>query len=57
MLKKRIFFRKTLDIPTLKFNSDYFKCPACGYAELRKILGDVSYTPCPDCGHSPMYRV
>ena len=37
--------------------SDYFKCPECGYAELRKILGDVSYTPCPDCGHSHMYRV
>ena len=37
--------------------SDYFKCPECGYAELRKLLGDVSYTPCPECGCRQMYRV
>lgn len=47
----------TIRIPTVTFNSDYFKCPKCGYAELRKVLGDTSYTPCPSCGHSPMYRV
>lgn len=45
------------EIPTVKFNSEYFKCSKCGYAEARLILGDVSYTPCPKCGNSPMYRV
>ena len=49
--------KKEVIIPTLKFNSEYFKCPKCGYAEARLILGDVSTTPCPECGHSPMYRV
>ena len=48
---------KQFIIPTLKFNSEYFKCPRCGYAEPRKILGDVSNTPCPECGHPQMYRV
>ena len=44
-------------LPKFKVCSDWFKCPNCGYAEMRKILGDVSNTPCPECGHSPMYRV
>lgn len=45
------------EIPTLKFNSEYFKCPKCGYAEPRLILGDVSHTPCPECGNKTMIRV
>lgn len=44
-------------IPTLKFNSDWFECPKCGYKEMRKVLGDIAYAPCPECGHSPLYRV
>lgn len=45
------------NIPTLKFNSDWFECRNCGYKERRKILGDISSEPCPECGKSPMYRV
>lgn len=44
-------------IPSIKFNSEYFKCPKCGYAEPRLVKGDVSTSPCPECGHSPLYRV
>ncbi len=44
-------------IPDLKFNSEYFKCPNCGYSEPRLVKGDVAYSPCPRCGSSPLYRV
>ena len=37
--------------------SDYFKCPKCGYMEMRKVLGNIAYAPCPECGHAPLYRV
>lgn len=43
-------------IPNLKFNSEYFKCPRCEYAEARLVKGDVSHTPCPQCGYPTMYR-
>ena len=49
--------KQILKIPTLTFNSEFFKCEKCGYAERRLILGDISHTPCPQCGHSPMKRV
>lgn len=54
---KNLKEKKEFKVPTIEFNSDYFKCEKCGYAEMRKVLGDVSYSPCPECGHSPMYRV
>lgn len=53
-MKQNIDLRK---LPALHFHSDWFKCPSCGYAEMRKILGNVSHTPCPQCGHPTMKRV
>lgn len=48
---------KKCRIEKLTFNSEYFKCPNCDYAEPRLVKGDVSTTPCPKCGHTPLYRV
>lgn len=45
------------NIPTLKFNSDWFVCPKCGYQEMRRVLGDISYSPCPNCGNTIMIRM
>lgn len=45
------------NIPCIRFNSEYFKCNRCGYAEPRLVRGNVSHTPCPECGYSPLYRV
>jgi len=46
-------------IPTLKFNSDYFKCPRCGWTTPgpRLVKGDIAHTPCEECGHSYLVRV
>lgn len=47
-------------IPTLKFNSDYFKCPRCGwrYPDPLLIKGDVApSTKCQNCGHSYLVRI
>lgn len=44
-------------IPRIVFNSDMFKCPNCGHAEYRRVMGDTSHTPCPNCGHGCMYRI
>jgi len=46
-------------IPTLKFNSDYFKCPRCGWTTPgpRLVKGDIAQTPCEQCGHSYLVRI
>lgn len=47
-------------IPTLKFNSDYFECPKCGWQYPGPLLikGDVApTTKCQNCGHSYLVRV
>lgn len=52
--------KKTTTIPTLRFNSDYFKCPRCGWQYPGPMLvnGDVAAnTPCQSCGHSYLVRV
>ena len=46
-------------IPTLKFNSDYFHCPVCGweYPGPLRILGDSApTTKCERCGHVGLVR-
>lgn len=48
---------KEIRIPTLKFNSDWFECRKCGHKEMRRVLGDVSYSPCSECRNVPMYRI
>lgn len=48
-----------IKIPTLKFNSDYFMCPKCGWEYPGPLLvrGDVAAsTPCQKCGHSYLVR-
>ena len=50
---------KEIKIPTIKFNSDYFVCPRCGWITPGPILvkGDVApNTPCKKCGHSYLIR-
>jgi len=54
--------KKTVEkvvIPTLKFNSDYFKCPKCGWTTSgpRLVSGDIAHTPCESCGHSYLMRI
>lgn len=47
-------------VPTLKFNSEYFKCPACGwqYPGPLLILGDrAPTTKCENCGHVGLVRI
>jgi hypothetical protein len=44
-------------MPNLAFHSDMFKCPSCGYAEYRRVLGNVSHAPCTRCGNRRMIRV
>lgn len=46
-------------IPSMKFRSDYFKCPRCGwqYPGPRLVKGDVAQTPCEKCGFSYLVRV
>lgn len=47
-------------VPTLKFNSDYFRCPRCGwkYPEPLLVKGDVaSSTRCQNCGNSYLVRI
>lgn len=56
-MKMRKEKRNNVVIPNLKFNSDWFECKKCGYQEMRRVLGDIAYSPCPQCGNSPMYRV
>lgn len=45
------------NIPTFKFNSDCFECPKCGYQEMRRVKGDISYSPCSNCGNPTMIRI
>lgn len=51
--------KKTTIIPTLKFNSDYFRCPRCGWETSgpRLVKGDIAQTPCENCGHSYLVRI
>ena len=48
----------SVKIPTLKFNSEYFKCPICGWATPLRVLGDSApNSRCEECGHVGLYRV
>lgn len=52
--------KQSVIMPTLKFNSEYFKCPRCGWQYPGPLLvkGDVApNTPCKNCGHSYLVRV
>ncbi len=56
-MKRKI---QKLEIPTLKFNSDYFECPKCGWRYPGPLLikGDIApSTPCQNCGNSYLVRV
>lgn len=51
---------KKLIIPSLKFNSNYFKCPRCGWQYPGPLLvnGDVApTTKCQKCGNSYLVRI
>ncbi len=51
---------KKIHVPDLKFNSEYFKCPKCGWQYPGPLLvkGDVAaYTQCQRCGHSYLIRI
>ena len=55
-MKRKI---QKLEIPTLKFNSDYFECPKCGWRYPGPLLikGDIApSTPCQNCGNSYLVR-
>lgn len=57
IMKKNL---KDMIIPTLKFNSEYFKCPRCDwrYPGPMKVNGDVApNTRCENCGHSYLVRI
>jgi len=48
-----------IEIPTLKFNSDYFHCPHCGwpYPDRLLIKGDLAPTKkCQECGYVGLVR-
>lgn len=50
---------KTIEIPTLKFNSEYFHCPVCGweYPGPMLVKGDSApNTRCQQCGHLGLVR-
>ena len=52
--------KKKITIPTLKFNSNYFKCPRCGWQCPGPLLikGDIApNTQCQNCGNSYLVRV
>ncbi len=52
--------KKSIVIPTTKFDSDYFRCPKCGWIYPGPLLikGDiVSSTRCEKCGHVGLVRV
>lgn len=63
--KERYIMRseiKKIEIPTLKFKSDYFKCPVpkCGWQYPGPLLikGDVApTTKCGKCGHVGLVRI
>ena len=46
-------------IPTLKFNSEYFYCPKCGWTYPGPLLIKGDYAPsikCEKCGHVGLVR-
>ena len=50
---------KVIKIPTLKFNSEYFHCPKCGWVYPGPLLikGDSAPTTrCQNCGHIGLVR-
>ncbi len=52
--------KTTWQIPTLKFNSEYFQCPICGwqYPGPLRIKGDTApTTKCQNCGHIGLVRI
>ena len=52
---------KKVRIPSMKFNSNYFKCgrPGCDYVTdgPRLVKGNIAQTPCPKCGFSYLVRI
>ena len=51
---------QTKAIPTLRFRSEYFKCPRCGWKYPGPLLvkGDVAPTTrCQNCGNSYLVRI
>ncbi len=51
--------KKATVIPTLKFKSDYFFCPKCGWITdgPMRVLGDYAQTTvCKNCGHVGLER-
>ena len=53
------FEKMPVKIPTMKFNSEYFKCPRCGWTTPGplKVLGNIAQCPCENCGHSYLVRI
>lgn len=51
--------KQKIKIPSLKFNSDWFHCPKCGWEYPGPLLvkGDVAAnTRCQKCGNSYLVR-
>lgn len=47
-------------IPTLKFRSEYFKCPVCGWQYPGPLLikgESAPSTKCEKCGHVGLVRI
>lgn len=50
--------KKVVQLPTLKFNTEYFKCPKCGWSTPLLVRGDSApNSKCENCGHVGLYRV
>ena len=57
---KKQFQKSVKEIPNLTFNSNYFKCPKCGWKHPDPLLvkGPTAHcTPCKNCGHSYLVRI
>jgi len=49
---------KRIQIPTLKFNSEYFQCPVCQWSTPIRVIGDSApNAKCENCGHIGLFRV
>ncbi|MCD8006337.1 MAG: hypothetical protein LUF29_05110 [Oscillospiraceae bacterium] len=52
--------KKSIVIPTVRLDSDYFRCPKCGWVYPVPLLikGDYAEsTRCEKCGHVGLVRV
>lgn len=51
--------KKRLVVPEIKLNSDYFKCPRCGweYPGPLLVLGNIAEHECEKCGNSYLVRI